>query len=277
METPDRTTLLIQTDGSGRHHPRTGGYAYRFIYLNEQGQEQIEDFEPQGFRTATSNEMELYACIDALEKAWRFPRLESIRGIKIFTDSEYVAKGYGYAKHVWLKTKWKKSDGAPVLNANLWKKLLTLTGRFYSKRIYINIQQERGKTNIHNKAVDKMAKRSSKSPTNKQFSVVNVRRKKFKNAGTFTRQQLRGQTLSIRVVADRRLSVQKTYQYKCEIISRQHSLYKQCGALFGEMLLKAGHHYLIKISDDEAANIETILREHVKRIKNEVGVTDGSK
>lgn len=268
MEMPDKTTLLIQTDGSGRHHPRTGGYAYRFIYWDKEDQLQIGDFEPQGFRTATSNEMELYACIEALEKAWRFPHLSVIRNIKIFTDSQYVAKHYWYAKNVWCKTQWRKPDGSPVKNAPLWKKLLTLTGRFYYKRIFINIHYERGKTNAHNKAVDKMAKRSSDAPRKEHFSTVTVRRKKFKNAGAFARQQLSGQTLSIRVVTDRWHSIQKTYEYKCEIITKKHSLHKHCGTLFGKMLLKAGHHYQIKISGEEGANIETVLREHAKRTRS---------
>jgi len=265
MDMPDKTTLMIQTDGSGRHHPRTGGYAYRFIYWNDEDQLQIGDFDPQGFRTATSNEMELYACIESLEKAWHFPRLGTIRNIKIFTDSQYVAKHYWYAKNVWCKAQWRKPDGSPVLNTLLWKKLLTLTGRFYYKRIFINIHHEKGKTNAHNKAVDKMAKKSSGAPRKEHFSVVTVRRKKFKNVGTFARQQLRGQALSIRVVTDRWHPIQKTYEYKCEIITKKHPLHKHCGTLFGGMLLSAGHHYKIKISDEEDAHIEIVSREHAKR------------
>lgn len=75
--------MLIQTDGSGQHIPRrTGGYAYRFIYLDQSDVQVIEDWIPAGFTGAAIGEMELYAVIDSLEKAWRHPFRDRFKQIR---------------------------------------------------------------------------------------------------------------------------------------------------------------------------------------------------
>ena len=50
--------------------------------------------------------------------------------IHLFTDSSYVVKGIenGWAEG-WRSRGWRKSDGNPVLNRDLWEELLALSER----------------------------------------------------------------------------------------------------------------------------------------------------
>lgn len=59
--------LNVYTDGSSYSGPRTGGIGIRFITIDEHGNEKILDIEEPGFNGATNNQMELYACIQALK------------------------------------------------------------------------------------------------------------------------------------------------------------------------------------------------------------------
>ena len=50
------------------------------------------------------------------------------RPVALFSDSSYVVNGIskGWAKG-WKKRGWKKSDGTPAVNPDLWQELLNLT------------------------------------------------------------------------------------------------------------------------------------------------------
>lgn len=61
--------LNIYTDGSSYSRPRRGGIGIRYITIDEFGNEEIDDHAPPGYKEATNNEMELMACIKALEGA----------------------------------------------------------------------------------------------------------------------------------------------------------------------------------------------------------------
>ena len=72
-----------------------------------------------GDANTTNNRMELMAVISAVE------RLKEPCDIKIYTDSQYVANAFlkGWIWN-WKKNGWKKSDKKPVLNPELWERLL---------------------------------------------------------------------------------------------------------------------------------------------------------
>ena len=65
--------------------------------------------------------MELSAAIAAMS----FPAVPS--KIAIYTDSQYLKNGFtkGWLKS-WKSRGWKKADGNPVLNQDLWMQLDTL-------------------------------------------------------------------------------------------------------------------------------------------------------
>ena len=73
----------------------------------------------QGYRRTTNNRMELLAVITALESLKRPSR------VVIHSDSEYVVNAItkGWLKS-WQSRGWRKADKKPVLNIDLWKRLL---------------------------------------------------------------------------------------------------------------------------------------------------------
>lgn len=105
----------IFTDGACSGNPGPGGYG---AILRCDGKEKELS---GGEAHTTNNRMELTGVIVALE-ALKFPC-----EVKLTTDSKYVVDGItkGWAAG-WKKRGWKKSDGKPALNPDLWEKLLCL-------------------------------------------------------------------------------------------------------------------------------------------------------
>jgi len=116
--------LNVYTDGSSYSGPRSGGIGIRFVTVDDAGDEVVEDFPMPGYKSATNNCMELYACVVALKQASKYPKISKLNRICIFTDSRYVVDNYSTAIYQWPKQKWMTKSGTPVLNADLWKKLV---------------------------------------------------------------------------------------------------------------------------------------------------------
>src|SRR5688572_521346 len=94
MERHDENSLIIYTDGSMLSKPRRGGYAFRLIHVDADGEEtHLLDDNPPGFVGATSSHMELVACVEALKLVTgrRAPiPTSAFAKIVIYTDSLYV-------------------------------------------------------------------------------------------------------------------------------------------------------------------------------------------
>lgn len=111
--------ITVYIDGASRGNPGPGGWG-AIIFDNDTVRE-IGGREEQ----TTNNKMELTAAIMALEYAESLYWLHDV--IKVFTDSEYVMKGITEWIHRWQKKNWKTTARKPVLNQDLWQKLLALT------------------------------------------------------------------------------------------------------------------------------------------------------
>ncbi len=107
--------LVVYTDGGSRGNPGPGGYGAVIVF--PEGPVELSG----GFRLTTNNRMELAACIAALE------RLEAPEKVLLHTDSAYVVNAMekGWARG-WRRKGWKKADGGPALNPDLWERLLGL-------------------------------------------------------------------------------------------------------------------------------------------------------
>lgn len=105
----------IYTDGACSGNPGAGGWG---AILRCEGREKELS---GGEAHTTNNRMELLGVINALE-ALKYPCR-----VKLTTDSKYVVDGVtkGWAEG-WRRRGWKKSDGKPALNTDLWERLLGL-------------------------------------------------------------------------------------------------------------------------------------------------------
>ena len=111
----DRKKVKIYTDGACKGNPGRGGYGVILQYGD------IKKELSAGFECTTNNRMELLAAIVGLE-ALKTPCV-----VELYSDSKYLAdsisKGWVYS---WMNKGWKKSDGKPALNVDLWLRLLPL-------------------------------------------------------------------------------------------------------------------------------------------------------
>lgn len=243
-----QNVLYIYTDGSSLRTPRRGGFAIRFIYVDTNGEDQVQDIESPGHLNATSNQMELKACVFALEEAMRLHLTTGVTRIIIRTDSLYVADNYKKAMFEWSSNRWIRRSGAPVLNADIWKELLKA---MKNARVRVEFEWIRGHSrDEHNIAVDRMARRSAQAAARAPLSVVHVRRKLSDKSVERGIVQMRGQRLSIRIISTEYLNVQKIWKLKYEVISRRSDDYMSVDIIFSDALLKAGHSYYVRVNDD---------------------------
>jgi ribonuclease HI len=253
--------LNIFTDGSSFSGPRVGGVGIRIVTVNEAGHEVIEDFPVTGYRGATNNQMELFACVCGLRKAASHSRVNAYNRIYIFTDSMYVVDNFKNALFVWPKQKWMTYAGTPVLNANLWKDLIREIKNHAPRRVEIHWIKGHAR-NIHNKAVDKLAKASAKLALNPPLSIVSVRRKQTSQSFEIGSVEMRGQRLAIRIVTCEYLKVQRLHKYKYEVLSKGSKYFGKLDLIYSTHDLRAGHHYEVSVNKNKANPIITnVIRE----------------
>ncbi len=108
--------VILYTDGACSGNPGLGGYGGILIY--GEIQREYSGAETQ----TTNNRMEIMAVIVGLK------RLKYPCKVDVYSDSAYTVnaflEGWIYA---WKKKGWKKADGKPVLNSDLWEELYSLT------------------------------------------------------------------------------------------------------------------------------------------------------
>lgn len=107
--------VQIFTDGACSGNPGPGGYGAILKYGDEE--KEISGCDPN----TTNNRMELIAVIESLR------RLKRPCKVRILTDSRYVVKGMTEWVPRWVRRNWKTSQGKPVLNTDLWVRLLELS------------------------------------------------------------------------------------------------------------------------------------------------------
>ena len=121
-----QSNVEIYTDGACSGNPGPGGWGAVLIYGEHE--KQLSGGEAE----TTNNRMELTAVLAALSL------LKRPCSVTLTTDSKYVSdsvtKGWVYG---WQKRGWKKSDGKPALNADLWEKLLPLLKTHEVKFVWI--------------------------------------------------------------------------------------------------------------------------------------------
>jgi len=115
--------ITIYTDGSSRGNPGPGGYGA--IIFHDDKVTEIGGREEH----TTNNRMELTGAIRSLEFA--INNLQFTK-IQIHTDSEYVIKGITEWIVRWQAKGWKTAGKKPVLNQDLWQRLLEVSEKVKS-------------------------------------------------------------------------------------------------------------------------------------------------
>lgn len=253
--------LIIYTDGSSAPNPRMGGVGFRMIF--PKGRE--VDFSPYGYKGATNNEMELQACILALREVIKLKDLEGAQGVVVYTDSQYVVSNYKNAMFTWVRQKWMRSNGEPVLNTKQWKELIRLMKRIGDTfRIYVSFEKVKAHSGIEaNEVADKLAKQSRKGPSGTiKISVSNVRRSR--TAKETVRGSIRGegQRIRLRVVSGSWLSVHKLYRLRCEVLSKKSKYFENMDFVLSENMMRADHIYDVILMDGlDHCRVKKIVRE----------------
>ena len=134
--------VTLYTDGACSGNPGPGGWGAILLY---------NDYKKEmsgGERETTNNKMELTAAIEGLS-ALKEPCI-----VKLYSDSKYLIDGItkGWARS-WRAKGWKKSDGKPALNVDLWQKILELDD--YHEIEYIWVKGHAG--NPYNERCDRLA------------------------------------------------------------------------------------------------------------------------
>ncbi len=136
-------------DGACLGNPGPGGWAYLLRVQTAEGSKEKEGAgaEPD----TTNNRMELMAAIMGLEI------LSKPCKVVITGDSQYVLKGIGGWLEGWKRNGWRKKDGKPVINDDLWKRLDLQLQRHRVETVWVRGHQ--GHT--ENERVDTLAREAA--------------------------------------------------------------------------------------------------------------------
>jgi ribonuclease HI len=106
------TNVEIFSDGACSGNPGPGGYGAILRYGGHEKELSGGELE------TTNNRMELTGALAALESLRRPCR------VVVTTDSQYLVKGMKEWISGWVKKGWINSKKEPVLNRDLWERLL---------------------------------------------------------------------------------------------------------------------------------------------------------
>lgn len=112
--------VTIYTDGACSGNPGPGGWGALLLYGDPPIEKEVSGHEME----TTNNRMELTAAVEALE-ALREPC-----HVRLHSDSAYMINAFRDRWiDGWQRRGWKKADKKPVLNRDLWERLIAQNDR----------------------------------------------------------------------------------------------------------------------------------------------------
>ncbi len=146
-----RPKVELYCDGACLGNPGPGGWGFLLRTRTSAGlkEKEASGAEPE----TTNNRMELTAAIRGLETLTQ-PCL-----VELLSDSQYVVKGIQAWLGDWKRRGWKKADGKPVLNGDLWQALDAQLARHHVEARWV-----RGHAgHPENERVDRLANDAARS------------------------------------------------------------------------------------------------------------------
>ena len=134
--------VTIYTDGACSGNPGVGGWGAVLMYRGH------EKRISGAVDNTTNNRMELTAVIEALKS------LTESCDADIYSDSAYTVNAFvnGWI-YEWARLNWVKADNKPLLNADLWQELYSLSNTH--KLNFIKVKGHAD--NEYNNICDKLA------------------------------------------------------------------------------------------------------------------------
>ena len=137
----------LYTDGACSGNPGAGGYGAILIFKG------IEREISGAEASTTNNRMEIYAVIAGLEK------LKERCIVTVYSDSAYTVNAFNEGwLYGWMKNGWKKADGKPVQNVELWQQLYSLVMQHEVKFVKVKGHAD----NVYNNRCDELARTAIK-------------------------------------------------------------------------------------------------------------------
>lgn len=158
--------VSIYTDGSCRLNGEAGaagGWSAILQYTDEK--KVTHERELCGFASnVTNNQMELQAVVEGV-KALKKPC-----EVSVFSDSTYVT-GYALAMQDWQDRGWKRKDGKPVANAELWQELDRVAKAGGHTLCFHHCRGSEAQTATHRRA-EAISRRESMTCRSQQMSLL---------------------------------------------------------------------------------------------------------
>lgn len=108
------------TDGSSLGNPGPGGFGAILVFIDSENVEHKKEIS-KGYRLTTNSRMEIMGVLAVLNA------LKEPCDVTITSDSKYVVDAFEKNwLDSWMKRGWKKTDKKPVLNQDLWKRIVEL-------------------------------------------------------------------------------------------------------------------------------------------------------
>jgi len=257
--------LNIYTDGSSYPKPRKGGVGMLFVFMDENGIDEIEvERDLLGYRGATNNQMELQAPILALKEVPSLNISTRATRIVIFSDSRYVVDNFNRAIYDWSKNKWLNRDGAPIANAVQWKELIKVV-KDVKMRVEFRWVKGHAK-NPYNKKVDKLAKSSAKGLLQNPIQYTDVRRKRSTAMTKVGSVVMEGQKMIIRIVTCEYQKLQKVFKLRYEVMSPKSKYFGNIDFIFSNDALRTAHsYYVIVNSEPKNPRVIKVIKEILKK------------
>ncbi len=111
---PHGASLDIFTDGASKNNPGPAGWG--FVVVHE---DTAVHSASASIGKTTNVVAEMTGALRALESLRERPDINAT----IFSDNQMLIRGMTEWLSGWKRKGWRKSDGKPVLNADLWKAL----------------------------------------------------------------------------------------------------------------------------------------------------------
>ena len=139
----------LYTDGACQPNPGKGGWAFILFKKDNESQKIIK----QGNSSeSTNNKMELQSVLEGM-KFFASDIWTGSEQLQIYSDSAYLVNGINDWVSQWEKQNWIKKDKKPVLNKDIWEKILQLKNKI--NPIAIHVDGHAG--NVFNEEVDQLA------------------------------------------------------------------------------------------------------------------------